>query len=297
MSTPRRMFEDPRNTIVVDNSDSAARDKRFAGRPGVHREQRCCDDCAPHWETHVFRDGVEPSDGNPNVLEMYSGMLVEDATGESDNNAKDRGYAWIEGPRSGYRPDFVSAEEWLRWQSVYYIASLNPIPGLPNPPRLVRVHGERKMQRTDRGDYVFLFCPRCETWLESAWSGVLDAVPVVARGIAMIASYIPVYGTALSMVINATVSLAEGEPVDQALVDSVGRSLPGQPVRQGFKDGDAASCSDVGDLYMKDLGVPKNKNTARKWYKKYYDAGFPTGCDWMRSVDTPGFTGAPNVWP
>jgi hypothetical protein len=85
------------------------------------------------------------------------------------------------------------------------------------------------MQTTDQGDYVFLFCPRCETWLESVWSDVLAAIPAVARGIAMIASYIPVYGTALSLVINATVSLAEGEPVDQALVDAVGRSLPGQP--------------------------------------------------------------------
>jgi hypothetical protein len=229
MSTPRRMFEDPRNTVILENSDPNARDKRFAGRPGVHREQRCCDDCAPHWETHVLRDGDEPGDGNPNVVETMSGILVEDATGESDNSVKDKGYAWVEGPKSGYRPDFVSADEWLSWQSVYYIPSPHPVPGLPNPPRLVRVPGDRKMRVTDKGDYVFLFCPRCETWLESAWSDVLDAIPVVARGFAMIASYVPVYGTALSMVINATVSLAEGEPVDQALVDSVGQSLPGQP--------------------------------------------------------------------
>jgi hypothetical protein len=229
MSTPRRMFEDPRNTVIVENSDPNARDKRFADRAGVHREQRCCDDCAPHWETHVARDGDEPGDGNPDVAETYSGILVEDATGESDNNLKAKGYVWVEGPKSGYRPDFVSAEEWFRWQGVYYIPSPHPVPGLPNPPRLVRVPGERKMQRTDQGDYVFLFCPRCETWLESAWSDVLDAIPVVARGIAMIASYIPVYGTALSMVINSTVSLAEGEPVGKALIDSVGQSLPGQP--------------------------------------------------------------------
>jgi hypothetical protein len=229
MSTPRRMFEDPRNTEIVENNDPNARDKRFAGRPGVHREQRCCNNCTPNWETHVAHDGDEPGKGNPNVSETYSGILVEDATGESDNSLENKGYVWVEGPKSGYRPDFVSAEEWLRWQAVYYIPSPHPIPGLPNPPRLVRVPGERKMQRTDKGDYVFLFCPRCETWLESAWSDVLDAIPVVARGIAMIASYIPVYGTALSMVINATVSLAEGEPVGEALVDSVGKSLPGQP--------------------------------------------------------------------
>lgn len=230
MSTPRRMFEDPRNTIILENSDPSARDKRFAGRPGVHREQRCCDDCAPHWETHVFRDGDEPGDGNPDVVETFSAILVEDATGESDNSIKNPGYVWVQGPQSGYRPNFVSAEEWFRWQGVYYIPSPGPYPkDLPNPPRLVRLPGDRKMQSTDQGEYVFQFCPRCETWLESAWSDVLDAIPIAARGIAMIASYIPVYGTALSMVINATVSLAEGEPVDEALVDSVGRSLPGQP--------------------------------------------------------------------
>jgi hypothetical protein len=229
MSTPRRMFEDPRNTVIVENSDPNARDKRFAGRLGVHREQRCCDDCAPHWETHVARDGDEPGHDNPDVYETDSGIWVEDATGESDNSVENKGYVSVEGPQSGYRPDFVSADEWFAWQGVYYIASPNPIQGLPNPPRLVRVPGERKMQRTDKGEYVFLFCPRCETWLEGAWSDVLAAIPVVARGIAMIASYIPVYGTALSMVINATVSLAEGEPVDKALVDSVGQSLPGQP--------------------------------------------------------------------
>jgi hypothetical protein len=230
MSTPRRMFEDPRNTIIVENSDPNARDKRFSGRPGVHREQRCCDDCAPHWETHVVRDGDQPGDDNPDAVETFSAILVEDATGESDNSIENPGYVWVQGPQSGYRPDFVSAEEWFRWQGVYYMPSPAPNPNnLPNPPRLVRVPGDWKVQSTDKGEFVFQFCPRCETWLESAWSDVLDAIPVVARGIAMIASYIPVYGTALSMVINATVSLAEGEPVGKALVDSVGQSLPGQP--------------------------------------------------------------------
>jgi hypothetical protein len=32
-------------------------------------------------------------------------------------------------------------------------------------------------------------------WAESAWSDILDAPLVAARGLAMIASYIPIYGT------------------------------------------------------------------------------------------------------
>jgi hypothetical protein len=245
MSTPRRMYEDPRNTLLVENNDPNARDQRYAGRPGVHREHRCCDDCEPHWETHVFRDGDEPGDGNPNVLETDSAILVEDASGESDNAPTNKGFAWVQGPKSGYRPEFVSAETWMSWQGVYYIESPNYPAGLPNPRRLVRVAGDRKFRTTDNGDYVYLFCPRCETWLESAWSEVLDAIPIVARGIAMIASYIPVYGTALSVVINATVSLAEGESFSAAVVDSIGQSLPGQPA--------------TGVLYAASVGVARGE--------------------------------------
>ena len=45
----------------------------------------------------------------------------------------------------------------------------------------------------------------------------------------MVAASIPVFGTALSFAINTTVSLAEGEPIDQALLDAVGGALPEQP--------------------------------------------------------------------
>lgn len=78
-------------------------------------------------------------------------------------------------------------------------------------PRWVRIPGERKFRWNDQGNAEFLWCQRCETWLEGAWSDILDALPVAARGLAMIASYIPVYGTALSFAINTSVSLAEGE--------------------------------------------------------------------------------------
>ena len=45
----------------------------------------------------------------------------------------------------------------------------------------------------------------------------------------MIAANVPVFGTALSLVINATVSLAEGKPIDQSLLDGIGGALPEQP--------------------------------------------------------------------
>lgn len=232
MSTPRRMFEDPRNTYIIENDDPGAFDKRFVGRPGVHREQQCCRNCAPIWQTHLTRDGDDPGDGNARATREYSGIQVEDATGESDNatgSNQVKGMVWVEGPNSGFKPDFISAIDWMNWQSVYWIPSPRPVPNLPNPPRWVRVPGERKVRWGDTGDYEFLWCQRCETWLEAAWSDILDALPAAARGLAMIASYIPIYGTALSLVINTTVSLAEGESVDQALVDGIGGALPGQP--------------------------------------------------------------------
>lgn len=232
MSTPRRMFEDPRNTYIIDNNDPGAFDKRFVGRPGVHREQQCCRDRAPLWQPHLIHDGDDPDGSNPIAYREMIGLHVEDATGESDHvsgNNQTKGMVWVEGPNSGYRPDFVSAAEWMNWQGVYWAPSPRPVPGLPNPPRWVRLPGERKVRWGDSGNYEFLWCVRCETWLESAWSDILDALPIAARGLAMIASYIPVYGTAISLAINTTVSLAEGETVSEALVDSVGRALPGQP--------------------------------------------------------------------
>jgi len=232
MSVSRRLFEDPRNTYIVDNNDPGAFDKRFVGRPGVHREQRCCRDRAPVWQSYLIRDGDDPGDGNRTAYRTTEGLQVQDATGESDNvtgRNQMKGYVWVEGPNSGYKPDFISPEEWMRWQGVYWMPSPRPVPNMPNPPRWVRVSGERKMRWGDWGGWEFLWCQKCETPLEATWSDVLEALPIAARGIAMIASYVPVYGTALSLIINTTVSLAEGESIDQSLLDGIGGALPGQP--------------------------------------------------------------------
>jgi hypothetical protein len=252
MSTPRRLFEDPRNTYIVENNDPGCFDKRFVGRPGVHREQRCCRDCAPVWDTYRVHDDDENADRNFTAYRQSDPLQVQDATGESDHIdgrrvvgidthghdifTKDmKGYAWVEGPKSDYRPEFISPEEWMRWQGLHWIPSPTGVRGLPNPPRWVRMPGERKVKwGPGRGDWsghswTFLWCQKCETPLEKGWSDVLEGLPTAARGIAMVASYVPVFGTAVSCLINTTVSLAEGETIDQALLDGVGGALPGQP--------------------------------------------------------------------
>ena len=229
MSTPRRMFEDPRNTYIIENSDPGAFDKRFVGRPGVHREQQCCRDRAPVWQAAAMRPEVGPG-SHDDFHQMYV-LQVEDTTGESEHvTGQDHisGCVYVLGPKSGYKPDFISDTDWMNWQGVYWMAGPHPVAGLPNPFRWVHIGGEKKIRWGPHG-YEVLWCTKCETWLEGAWSDILDALPVVARGIAMIASYIPVYGTALSMAINTTVSLAEGEDIDDAFVESIGRALPGQP--------------------------------------------------------------------
>jgi hypothetical protein len=245
MSTARRLFEDPRNTYIVENDDPGAFDKRFIGRPGVHREQRCCRDCAPVWDTHRIHDDGEIADRNFSAYLKSDPLQVEDATSESDNiddrrvvgwdthlnsilTTDMKGFARVEGPKSGYRPEFISAEEWMRWQGVHWIPSPRGRSDLPNLPRWVRMPGERKVKGSGSG-LIFLWCKKCETPLESIWSDVVESVPIAARGIAMIASSVPVFGTAVSYLINTTVSLAEGESIGQALLDGIGGALPYQP--------------------------------------------------------------------
>jgi hypothetical protein len=42
-----RPFDDPRNTVIVDNNDPNAHDRRFVGMLGTHPEQWCCDNKPP----------------------------------------------------------------------------------------------------------------------------------------------------------------------------------------------------------------------------------------------------------
>ena len=64
------------------------------------------------------------------------GLQVEDATGESDNvtgRNEMKGYVWGRGANERVQPDFISPDEWLRWQGVYWIPSPKGPTELPNP--------------------------------------------------------------------------------------------------------------------------------------------------------------------
>lgn len=247
MSTSRRLFDDPRNTETQ----------------GTRVVQKCCDGNAPYWDTHRIRDwedAWDDSDRNMTANRQSDSILVQDDTGASDNdveilefdingrvvgsNDKMKGYVRVEGPNSGYRPDFISQTEWMNWQGVEW--SSNPLgvkmangqynTSLPNPPRWRRTRIRTDKVRWGKGvkgwgayDWTFLWCQKCETALESAWSDTLDALPLIARGVAMIVSNIPVIGTAISFVIHAGVSLAEGKSIDDATLDAIGGALPGNP--------------------------------------------------------------------
>ncbi len=247
MSTVRRLFEHPKNTEVINN--------RYV--------QRCCDGNAPYWDTYRIRDtedAWDDSDRNMTAYKQSDSMLVQDDTGASDNdkevvyydingkttgtNGKMKGYVRVEGPNSGYKPDFISPTQWMEWQGVEY--SSNPLgvrmangqytTSLPNPPRWRRVRIREDKVKWGKGirgwggsDHTFLWCQKCETALESAWSDTLDALPMICRGVAMVVSNIPVFGTAISFVIHAAVSLAQDKPLDDAMLDAVGGALPGQP--------------------------------------------------------------------
>ena len=73
------------------------------------------------------------------------------------------------------------------------------------------------------------WCQKCDIALELACSEDMDKLPVAARGIAMVAASIPGFGTTVSFIINTAVSLAEGEPIGQALLDGIGGTLPIHP--------------------------------------------------------------------
>lgn len=57
MSVAKRPLADPRNTYLVSDDDPGAFDKSYAGRHGVHSEQRCCGDRAPYMEGNSLQSG------------------------------------------------------------------------------------------------------------------------------------------------------------------------------------------------------------------------------------------------
>lgn len=248
MSTVRRLLDDPRNTVLQ------------SGRP----VQQCCGDRAPYWDTYRLHDNEDAFDDalrNRTAYKVSDPLWVQDDTGASDHNVNvvtydangraisdnglQKGYVRVEGPGSGYKPDFLSPEQWMDWQGVEWSADPRGVKlesgmfstSLPNPPRWRRTRVRTDKMRWGQGvggwggtDWLFLWCPKCETALESAWSNTLDVLPAVGRGVAMAVSYVPVFGTAISFVITAGIALAEDRPLDDAMLQAIGAALPGQPV-------------------------------------------------------------------
>ncbi|MDB5663126.1 MAG: hypothetical protein JWN59_1464 [Sphingomonas bacterium] len=177
-----RPYDDPRNTVVVDNNDPNALDKTHAGRAGTHHEQRCCDNKAP------------------SRLPQQTGWYVD-----ADGHRIVQIVAYWSRPenRAGARDGWWNAE---------------------TPPGFFV---EMALTGT-------LMCDGCfgDEWdqFTEDLSSTFDTMVPVIRIIAMAISYIPVLGTAVSFVINASVSLAQGANVDEAFLDGVGAALPGQPV-------------------------------------------------------------------
>jgi hypothetical protein len=88
-----------------------------------------------------------------------------------------------------------------------------------------------------------LWCNACETALERGWSEFLggleyilnEAAPAL-RAIAMVASYVPGIGTAVSVVINTSLTLAEGGSLEESVIRGLRGALPGQPISGAIFD-------------------------------------------------------------
>ncbi len=279
MSTSRRLFDDPRNTDVVNG--------RAVG-------QSCCDGNAPYWDTYRIRDWEDAwasrdDERNMPAYKQSDPLQVQDDTGLSDNNVnipeydingkttgsndKYKGMVLVEGPNSGYKPDFLSPTEWMAWQGVEFSANPRGVKladgsyttSLPNPPRWRRTRVREDKMRWGKGPggwaaygWTFLWCQKCETALEAAWSDTLEALPLIARGVAMVVSNIPVFGTAIAFVINAGVALAQDKPLDDAMLEAIGGALPGQPTSgMAFNAGVAiAKGKRVDEVFIASLPIP-----------------------------------------
>ena len=84
------------------------------------------------------------------------------------------------------------------------------------------------------GDPNELWCHECETFLEQEWASnwvpTYEALIPIGRGIAIAVSYIPVFGTAVSFIINAAITLAQTGEIEDAVLNGIAGALPGQPV-------------------------------------------------------------------
>ncbi len=110
-----------------------------------------------------------------------------------------------------------------------------------------------------------LWCRRCSTALEDIRDGFAEGGPMFLRLVATVAAFIPGIGTGVATALGAAASLAEGNSIDEAMVDAamsaipagaafqtagaVGRSLlEGEPLDQALLEGGRALAESQGGV-------------------------------------------------
>ncbi|MEJ7812885.1 MAG: hypothetical protein WKG32_20895, partial [Gemmatimonadaceae bacterium] len=71
-----------------------------------------------------------------------------------------------------------------------------------------------------------LWCRRCATFLEDLRDGLEEGGPIFLRCIATVAAFVPGIGTGVATALGAAASLAEGNSIDDAMLDAALAAVP-----------------------------------------------------------------------
>jgi hypothetical protein len=232
---------------------SGARARYYRGLP-------CCEGHAPEWD--YLYEGGTGGVGGPlsddekcavSAVENYGGTLRTGHPPQLMPMEHTNLVDWN-------RPIFMAAaDSWVAPfdRALPRLPSFADLPSLPNPDagpgnglphhqQTLDYEARERIKRLPMTDFriryheatgqhrvQILWCRGCGPDLWEQFCADLsrtytDMIPVI-RGIAMVCSYVPVFGGAVSFVIQTTVSLTEGRSFDAAFLDGVGGALPGQP--------------------------------------------------------------------
>jgi hypothetical protein len=85
------------------------------------------------------------------------------------------------------------------------------------------------------------YCPACQTALEQLRDELEEGGPAFVSMVATIASFIPGFGTAVAVVLQGGLALAEGEDITDAFIDGIKAAIPGGAISEAaFAAGQAA---------------------------------------------------------
>ena len=236
----------------------------MAGAPSrYYRGQPCCEGRAPVWDSIYESNGIGRLGGRLTDDELAAVAAVENYGGTRRVGSPAQlapmehtnlvGWsravmmpasedAWVAPfdqtlPRLGSFADLPSLEN----------PDLAPGNGLPHHQQTAAFQTRERVKSMDLSGFRILYdegtgqhhvqiqwCLSCgpdpwEQFVLDAGQTFTEMVPIL-RGIAMACSYAPVFGTAVSFMINTTTSLMQGENLDAATLDGFGSALPGQPV-------------------------------------------------------------------